>query len=231
MLCFQIDGFCFVNNSLNSSSTSSPTKSKIVVDVVDVTGRYRLYSSENFDQLLQTIGIGFLNRLAATRATPDYVITSTIVAASIISTNTSNNPINISNSGSFLPLTHNDITNLQQHTQYTLQTVTMFRQSSITFISGVEFIETRIDGLKVRSVIDVKENNKDLDKDNKQKKINLGNKNNNKNNIIMIWTHIQYSKPLVKIVRQFSPIEIKVITTCLGVTSVRKYRKLAHYTN
>ena len=42
---------------------------------VDFTGQYELYSSENFDEFLIELGLGYFKRLAATRASSVYFIT------------------------------------------------------------------------------------------------------------------------------------------------------------
>ena len=45
------------------------------VPPVEFTGKYELYSSENFDEFLVELEIGYFTRLAATKASSEYIIT------------------------------------------------------------------------------------------------------------------------------------------------------------
>ena len=122
-----------------------------------------MYSTQNFDEFLKTIGIGYFQRLAATKVTPEYTITK------------------------------------KDDDSYTLRTKTPLSDSSITFQDGVEFKQDRIDGVRLRSVINID-----------------GNK----------WTQTQYGNPEVTIVREWIDNEIITTTSAKNVVSVRKYKKI-----
>lgn len=65
-------------NNLNSTVVASDSKeSNTIVEEppFDFTGKYELYSSENFDEFLVELGIGYFTRLAATKASSEYIIT------------------------------------------------------------------------------------------------------------------------------------------------------------
>lgn len=57
-------------NDTNLVSGSSPQGT-----TMDFTGVYELTSSENFDEFLSEMGIGYFTRMAATRASSKYYIT------------------------------------------------------------------------------------------------------------------------------------------------------------
>jgi len=56
-------------------TTNGSEKSPPIVPPFDFTGRYELYDSENFDEFLTELGLGYFKRLAATRASSEYFIT------------------------------------------------------------------------------------------------------------------------------------------------------------
>lgn len=58
-----------MNETVDNASETAATK------VYDFTGQYELVSSENFDEFLTELGIGYFTRLAATRASSKYIIT------------------------------------------------------------------------------------------------------------------------------------------------------------
>lgn len=136
--------------------------SLVLAEDFDFTGHYRMYSSISFDEFLKVLGIGYFQRLAATKTTPDYIIT-------------------------------------KKDDFYTLRTKTALSDNSITFQNGVEFKEDRLDGAKLRTVINID-----------------GQK----------WTQKQFGKPEVTIVREWKDNDIITTSMAGGVTSVRKYRKV-----
>lgn len=135
----------------------------VLAEDFDFTGHYRMYSSSNFDEFLKVLGIGYFQRLAASKTTPDYLIT-------------------------------------KKGDTYTLRTKTALSDNSITFQDGVEFNEDRLDGAKLRTVINIE-----------------GQK----------WTQKQFGqKPEVTIVREWKDNDIITTSVAGGVTSVRKYKKV-----
>lgn len=59
----------------SSSSPSADDSSSAQLPPFEFTGKYTLVSSEHFDEFLVELGIGYFTRLAATRASSEYVIT------------------------------------------------------------------------------------------------------------------------------------------------------------
>ena len=65
---------------LNDTNTSASTvtgkgEETSAPPPFDFTGKYELYSSENFDEFLDELGLGYFTRLAATKASSTYIIT------------------------------------------------------------------------------------------------------------------------------------------------------------
>lgn len=144
---------------------TSDDSSAAVLPPFEFTGKYTLVSSEHFDEFLTEMGIGYFTRLAATRASSEYIITKT------------------------------------PDDEFTLRTVSTFGESSITFKDGVEFEEDRLDGNRVRSVINIK-----------------GNK----------WVQKQYHDKEVTIVREFSAEGVIVTSVVNNVVCIRKYEKTSN---
>ena len=92
------------------------------------------------------------------------------------------------------------ITYDRSHETHSLKTVTLLRESEIRFRDGVEFIENRIDGEKVRTVIKIDKNR---------------------------WIQKQFVKPEVTIVREFDNNLINNTFTINDVVSIRVYEKVS----
>jgi len=130
--------------------------------MTDFTGKYKLTSSENFDEFLKELGVNFVMRNLAKTSTPTVEIT-------------------------------------KDGDQYSLKTITAIKTSEIKFELGKEFEEDRMDGKKVKTVVNAE-----------------GNK--------LIQT--QFGDKEVKIVREFDDKELKVVCTVGSVVSTRVYTKL-----
>jgi fatty acid-binding protein 3 len=130
--------------------------------MTDFTGKYKLTSSENFDEFLKELGVNFVMRNLAKTSTPTVEIT-------------------------------------KDGDQYSMKTITAIKTSEIKFELGKEFEEDRMDGKKVKTVVNVD-----------------GNK--------LIQT--QFGDKEVKIVREFNDKELKVVCTVGSVVSTRVYNKL-----
>lgn len=143
----------------------SSEDSSAVIPPFEFTGKYVLISSENFDEFLVEVGIGYFTRLAATRASSEYLITKIA------------------------------------DDEYKLKSISTFGENSITFKDGVEFEEDRLDGNRVRTVINIK-----------------GNK----------WIQKQYHDKDVTIVREFNAEGIVVTSVVNNVVCIRKYEKISN---
>lgn len=64
-----------LNDSKPAASERKESADMVATPYVEFTGKFELYSSENFDEFLTEIGVGYFTRLAATRASSEYVIT------------------------------------------------------------------------------------------------------------------------------------------------------------
>jgi len=130
--------------------------------MTDFTGRFKLTSSDKFDEFLKELGVGFMLRNLAKTSTPTVEFTK---------------------SGD----------------EYTMKTLTTFKNSEIKFKLGEEFEENRLDGKLVKS-----------------KMVADGNK--------LIQT--QYGDKEVSIVREFNGDELKVTASVGNVSSLRVYNRL-----
>ena len=121
-------------------------------------------SARSYDELLKTLGVGYFKRLAASKASPEFIITR--------------NPIDDS---------------------YTVRILNPFARTSYSFNNGTEFTGISPNGKSVKSLITIE-----------------GTK----------WTQVQYSDPEVNIVREFSPMEVKITTNVNNISAQRIFRKV-----
>ena len=134
----------------------------VVAMAVQFEGRYKLENSENFNEFLKEIGMGYFKRLAATASNSEYVVTK------------------------------------EPNDHWKLKTISTFKDSEITFKSGVPFKEDRADGQTVDTTITVDGNR---------------------------WKQLQRGEPQVNVEREFSDDGVVVRSTANGVTSVRTYKR------
>jgi len=127
--------------------------------MTDFTGKFKLTTSEKFDDFLKELGVNFVLRNLAKTSTP---------------------VVEISKDGD----------------EFSLKTTTTFKNSEIKFKLGEEFEESRMDGAKVKTKVEVD-----------------GNK--------LIQT--QFGDKEVKIVRELNGDELKVVCTVGPVVSTRTY--------
>ncbi|KAJ6216722.1 hypothetical protein RDWZM_007879 [Blomia tropicalis] len=69
---------CLVTMAIEEQLTTAAAAASTTISSpkqVDFVGIFRLESSENFDQFLKVLGVGYFKRWMATNAKPDYIIT------------------------------------------------------------------------------------------------------------------------------------------------------------
>ena len=229
VLFFFVDSSIIPNTSL--SSKSSPFLTSCSQKQFDITGHYRMAYTENFDELLQAIGVGYFKRMLANSVIPDIFVSSR------------DNPRN--------PHSH----------RYTVRMITALSDTSISMTDDSnqieEFDEHRLDGVILRSIIRrsslVNGNNSDGEGTDQEYQIfnrlppqvplpllppthMIGSgrsnsdysfsSNSNFNGLSCTWFQVQFGNPVVRIVRHFTRTELIITAEARGVISTRVYIKL-----